>query len=88
MAAKPALNARPPLSRIPSLRADIASAEADGVDKGAMVLRLTARDESLLKRDPSIGLDEISFSKGRMTFLGVTVVVGGVTESLLDRTGS
>lgn len=88
MAKPPPLNARPPLSRIPSLRAAIAAAEAEGAAKGEMVLRLTARDEALLKRDPSVATEEISFAGGHMRFLGVTVVVGGVTESQLDRTGA
>jgi hypothetical protein len=63
----------------------IAAAEADGVAREAMVLRLTLRDDAELKRDPAVGLDEIRFADGEMRFLGVRVVVGGVPVSTLDR---
>ena len=77
--------ARPPRPRLPEFRAAIAQAEADGVAKGDMVLRLTLKDEADLRRDRTVGIHEISFAGGTMQFLGVTVVGGGVTQSALDR---
>lgn len=73
--------------RVAKLRAAIELAEAEGVAKDAMVLRLTLRDESDLKRDRSIPVEEIRFADGQMTFLGVKVVCSGVTVSTLDRSG-
>jgi len=69
---------------IDDLRAAIVGAEAEGTAAGDMVLRLTFRDAALLKRSPVIGVHEISFSDGEMSFLGVKVVVGSVTVSALD----
>ena len=71
--------------RVAKLRAAIEQAEADGVAKDDMVLRLTLRDESDLKRDRSIPLEEIRYADGVMTFLGVKVETSGVTTSILDR---
>lgn len=64
-------------------RKEIETAEADGVDRAAMKLTLTLSDLSLLKRDPTLALSDISFSDGVMRFLKVEVVQGG--ESRLDR---
>jgi len=74
----------PPAMRPKDFRAAIAQAELDGIAKAQMTLRLTLRDESELKRDPAIGLEEISFADGEMRFLGVKVAPGGVTVSSLD----
>jgi hypothetical protein len=71
--------------RVAKLRLAIEQAEAEGVSKDVMVLRLTLRDQSDLKRDPTIPLDEIRYADGEMTFLGVKVVSSGVTASVLDR---
>lgn len=66
-------------------REAIAKAEAEGVDKDALILRLTLRDGVDLKRDRTLALSDISFSDGEMRFLGVKVAQGGVTTSVLDR---
>jgi len=66
----------------------IEQAEQDGVDRAEMVLRLTLRDASELKRDPKLATADISFSEGRMRYLGVLVEQGGVTVSRLDRGGA
>lgn len=79
--------ARPPRPRIPDFRAAIDRAVADGLDRDAMVLRLTLRDESDLKRSTGVALDEISYEGGAMRFLGVRVVAGGVIDSALDTSG-
>jgi hypothetical protein len=88
MAKKPPIVARPPRPSVLDFRAAIAQAETDGLAKDALVLRLTHRDENELKRDRSVAIEEISFLGGKMTFLGVTVVTGGVVESVLDRGGA
>ncbi len=81
----------PSPARVPTatgFRQAIAQAETDGIDKAAMTLRVTFRDESELKRDRSVGVEEISFAGGEMRFLGVKVVSGGITTSVLDRGAS
>jgi hypothetical protein len=78
----PPAGARAP--SIADLRAAIDRAEADGVDRGDMVLRLTLRDESTIKRSPTVALDEVSFADGQMRFLGVKVVAGAVAVSYLE----
>jgi len=69
---------------IDDLRVSIAKAEADGVERADMVLRLTFRDVSLIKRSPSVGVDEVSFEHGEMRFLGVRIATGPVTLSRLE----
>jgi hypothetical protein len=64
-------------------RNQIEKAEADGLKRPKMRLRLTHADSSHLKRDPEIAVSDISFAHGVMRFLGVEVEVGGVTESEL-----
>jgi hypothetical protein len=81
----PAAAAVPARIRPAEFRHAIAAAEADGVAREAMVLRLTLRDDAELKRDPAVAMDEISFVGGEMRFLGVRVVAGGVPVSSLDR---
>jgi len=49
-----------------------------------MTLKLTFYDHSRLLRDPSLAVADISFAKGVMSYLGVAVTLGGVTESALD----
>lgn len=68
---------------IVGLKQELQAALAEGIDKDSMVLRLTARDDSALKRHPDIGVDEIDFRNGEMHFLGVKVVKG--ETSVLDR---
>ena len=66
-------------------RSQIEAAEAEGVDKDDMTLRLTLRDATALKRDRDLPLADISFTGGVMRYLGVKVEQGGVPESVLDR---
>lgn len=63
----------------------IEQAEQEGVDRKQMILRLTLRDASELKRDPKLATSDISFGAGGMRYLGVLVEQGGVTVSRLDR---
>ena len=65
----------------------IEQAEQEGVERAKMILRLTLRDASELKRDPKLATADISFGGGGMRFLGVLVEQGGVTVSRLDRGG-
>ncbi|MBV8684842.1 MAG: hypothetical protein JO111_18360 [Caulobacteraceae bacterium] len=65
-------------------REGIEKAEAAGLARAGMILRLTRADESKLKRDPSLAISDISFSEGTMRFLGVKVELGGVTVSALE----
>ena len=81
----PQQTARPPVSAANRLRAAIEKAEADGVLRDDMVLRLTHSDVAQLKRDPTLALSDISFAGGGMKFLGVKIAPGGVTESALER---
>lgn len=66
-------------------RAQIEAAEAEGVTRDAMTLKLTLGDVHKLKRDPGIALTDISFTGGVMRFLGVKIEQGGVPASALDR---
>jgi len=63
----------------------IEQAEQEGVERAQMILRLTLRDASEIKRDPKLATTDISFAGGAMRFLGVRVEQGGVTVSRLDR---
>lgn len=73
-----------PLSKkrdtVGELRTAIAEAEGRGVERAAMLLKLTHTDASVLKRSHDVADDEISF-EGGMTFLGVRVETGTVTVS-------
>jgi hypothetical protein len=66
-------------------RAAIEAAEADGVKRKVMTLRMTLRDVSELKRDPKVPMADISYGPDGMKYLGVAVDQGGVTQSTLDR---
>lgn len=68
-------------------RREIEKAEADGVSREDMMLRLTLSDVTHLKRDPELAVSDISFADGVMRFLGVKVEQGGVATSILDRPG-
>jgi hypothetical protein len=77
-----------PLARVsPAIRfrADIEQALSDGLDLGDLTLRLTLNDVSLLKRDRSLAVADISFAGGAMRFLGVKIEEGGVAQSELVR---
>jgi len=75
----------PPGRRSPAarLRERIERAEAEGLKRTKMTLRLTHADVSLLKRDPELAVSDISFGDGVMKFLGVKVEAGEVTVSEL-----
>jgi hypothetical protein len=68
------------------LRREIEKAEADGVLKDDMTLELTLQDVSNLKRDRTLALTDIGFVSGSMSFLGVKIVQGGYSASVLRRT--
>jgi hypothetical protein len=63
----------------------IEAADADGVKRADMTLRMTLRDVSELKRDPKVPMADISYGPDGMRYLGVAVDQGGVTQSTLDR---
>ena len=65
-------------------RGEIEKAEAAGLAREDMTLRLTLTDVSKLKRDASLAVADISFSGGAMWFLGVKVEAGGVPVSVLQ----
>lgn len=67
-------------------RKQIEAAEADGIQRDDMLLRLTLTDVSALKRDRDLAVTDISFNNGVMRFLGVRIEQGGVTTSALDLT--
>lgn len=74
----------PELARIEQVRTLVASAQLERPGVRNMLLRLTARDASILKRHPGVAVHEITFAKGEMRFLGVRVQEGGVTASVLE----
>ncbi|MBX3483986.1 hypothetical protein [Phenylobacterium sp.] len=79
--------AQPPRRKPPGphFRAQIEAAEAEGVAREHMTLRLTMADVANLKRDRELPVTDISFADGVMRYLGVKVEQGGVAESVLDR---
>lgn len=64
-------------------REAIEQAVSEGVKPDAMTLQLTRADASLLKRDNTLAVADISFADGVMRFLGVAVQEGGVVTSTL-----
>jgi hypothetical protein len=68
-------------------RAEIEKAEAEGVAREDMTLRLTLNDVNQLRRDGSLPVADISFAGGVMRYLGVKVEQGGVGQSVLVREG-
>jgi hypothetical protein len=68
-----------------AFRTLIEAAEAEGVRRTDMTLRLTLNDVTALKRDRDLPVADISFAGGVMRYLGVKVEQGGVTESTLDK---
>lgn len=65
-------------------RTKIEKAEAAGVARDDMILRLTLSDVSRLRRDRNLAVTDISFVDGVMRFLGVRVDEGGVAASVLS----
>ncbi|MES2036098.1 MAG: hypothetical protein V4466_18170 [Pseudomonadota bacterium] len=78
----PSLPASPTIAQ---LRDAIAQAQGEGIRAKDMVLHLTLRDESRIKRSRDVAMDEVSFNDGEMRFLGIRVITGDVTVSALDR---
>lgn len=78
---------QPPRRKPPGIRfrAEIEAAEAEGIAREDMTLRLTLTDVTHLKRDRDLPVTDISFAGGVMRYLGVKVEQGGVAESVLDR---
>ena len=66
-------------------RGEIEKAEAAGVARDDMTLRLTLSDVSQLRRDATLAVADISFAGGVMRYLGVKVEQGGVPVSVLSR---
>lgn len=66
-------------------RREIEKAEAAGVAREDMTLRLTLNDADRLRRDRSLAVADISFADGVMRFIGVRVEQGGVAASVLER---
>ncbi|RAK62461.1 hypothetical protein [Phenylobacterium kunshanense] len=66
-------------------RSQIEAAIAEGIAPEDMTLRLTLRDVTLLSRDRSTPVADISYAGGEMRFLGVRVEKGGVDVSSLVR---
>jgi hypothetical protein len=65
-------------------RSEIEKADAAGVAREDMTLRLTLGDVSQLQRDASLAVSDISFTDGVMRFLEVKVEQGGVVVSALQ----
>ena len=70
------------------MRLLIDKADEEGADRKKMVLRMTLRDVSELKRDPKVPSEDIAYSEGQMRYLGIPVAQGGVTQSTLDTSGA
>ncbi len=49
-----------------------------------MLLQLTPRMDSAIKRSPNVAAKDVSFSGGEMRYLGVLVTVGEVVVSKLN----
>jgi hypothetical protein len=64
-------------------RAEIEKAEAAGASRDGMSLHLTLNDVTELKRDRTLPVEDISFVGGTMRYLGVKIVQGGVSASIL-----
>jgi hypothetical protein len=65
-------------------RGEIEKAEATGLAREDMTLRLTLTDVNKLRRDASLAVADISFSGGAMWSLGVRVEAGGVPVNVLQ----
>ena len=70
------------------MRLLIDKADQEGTDRKMMVLRMTLRDVSELKRDPKVASEDIAYKDGQMRYLGIPVAQGGVTQSTLDTSGA
>ena len=82
----PVKSPAPALRRAPAatyFRAEIEKAEAAGLAREDMTLRLTLNDVNQLRRDASLPVEDISFTGGVMRYLGVRIEQGGVAASVL-----
>jgi hypothetical protein len=70
---------------IPSLRAQIEAAIAEGLTTEDLTLCLTHRDRMMLSRDPATPLADVSYVGGIMRFLGVRVQRSAGAVSGLQR---
>jgi hypothetical protein len=70
------------------LREEILAAEAAGSQASDMLLQLTPRMDSAIKRSPHVAAKDVSFSDGQMRYLGVLVTVGEVVVSKLSADAS
>ena len=82
---KPAPTRSPPASAARRFRPQIEQAISEGVTPDELALHLTLGDVEQLKRDREVAVADISFADGTMTYLGVKVVKGNVTSSVLRR---
>ena len=64
-------------------RQEIEQAEARGIARVDMTLKLTLGDVHKLQRDRSVPIADISFAGDVMRYLGVAIDKGGVVESSL-----
>lgn len=69
----PVIAEAPPGERF---RLQIEKAKADGAPVSSLLLQLTLRDASLLKRDNRLPPGDISFIDGEMHYLGVKIAQG------------
>jgi len=76
------------LSAALQFRAEIETAEAAGASRDDLSLHLTLGDVAELKRDRTLPVTDISFAGGTMRFLGVKIVEGGVSASVLQNIGA
>lgn len=65
-------------------RREIEAALEAGAKPKNLILKLTLKDASHMKRDPNIAVSDIGFKDGEMRFLGVIVEQGGVSVSTLE----
>lgn len=83
------MNARPPTTadRIVEIRKWISKADAAGTPRSGLVLHLSNRDISGLRRSSDVATDEIRFADGVMHFLDIEVAEAapGATSSLSER---
>jgi hypothetical protein len=80
---KPASTVRATVAR--RFRAEIEQAILEGVAVGDLALHLTLGDVEQLKADKTIAVADISFAGGVMTYLGVKIVKGAASPSVLRR---
>jgi hypothetical protein len=77
---------RPPPRPLPPgqrFKPQIEKAFAAGVETSNLLLQLTFSDAAKLKRDPNVGIEDLSFHGGETRYLGVKVVEGGIAASTL-----